>query len=264
MRLVVTADDLGLSRAVTKGVLEAHRRGIVRSTSLLVTFPWSEEGAAQALAERDLEVGIHLDLVGGTPVSDPATVRSLCDAEGRFHPLGELTKRLLTARISAREVSAELRAQIERARMWGVPALAWDSHRHVHLMPPVARVVGALARELGAGWIRRGRAPHLTLAPKAVALNISSTMSELALRRTRGNTWYLDLTSARPRLDAASVALLAMHPGIGEISGHPGYVDDDLRRADSLVEERGYDLELLTDTLLTEALGRDTVVWRVS
>ena len=45
MSLVVTADDLGLSRAVTKGVLEAHQRGIVRSTSQLVTFPWSEEGA---------------------------------------------------------------------------------------------------------------------------------------------------------------------------------------------------------------------------
>ncbi|MDQ2953186.1 MAG: ChbG/HpnK family deacetylase, partial [Chloroflexota bacterium] len=155
MRLVVTADDLGLSRAVTRGVLEAHRRGIVRSTSLLVTFPWSEEGAAQALAERDLEVGVHLDLVGGTPVCDPAAVRSLCDAEGRFHPLGELTRRLFTGRVSANEVAAELRAQIERARGWGVPALAWDSHRHVHLMPPVARVVGALARELGAGWVRR-------------------------------------------------------------------------------------------------------------
>jgi predicted glycoside hydrolase/deacetylase ChbG (UPF0249 family) len=264
VRLVVTADDLGLSRSVTRGVLEAHRRGIVRSTSLLVTFPWSEEGAAQALAERDLEVGVHLDLVGGTPVCDPAAVRSLCDAEGRFHPLGELTKRLFTGRVSASEVSSELRAQVERARAWGVPALAWDSHRHVHLMPPVARVVGALARELGAGWVRRGRAPRLTLSPKAAALNISSTLSELALRRVRGNTWYLDLTSARPRLDAASVALLAMHPGVGEISGHPGYVDDDLRRADSLVEERGYDLELLTDPLLTEALGRDTVVWRVS
>lgn len=263
MRLVVTADDLGLSKAVTRGVLESHRRGVVRSTSLLVTFPSSEEGAAQALAERDLEVGIHLDLVGGTPISDPAAISSLCDGEGRFHKLPEFSRRLFTGRIRGSEVAAELRAQVARARSWGVPSLAWDSHRHVHLMPPVARVVGSLATELGARWVRRGRAPQMTLATKMLALHASSVISELALRRTPGNTWFLDLTAARPRLDAAAVALLAMRSGVGELAAHPGYVDDDLRRADSLVVEREYDLELLTDPLLLEALGRDGVVWRV-
>jgi len=54
-----------------------------------------------------------------------------------------------------------------------------------------------------------------------------------------------------------------MRTGVGELAAHPGYVDDDLRRADSLVAEREYDLELLTDPLLQEALGRDGVVWRV-
>jgi len=259
----VTADDLGLSKAVTRGVIESHRRGVVRSTSLLVTFPSSEEGAAQALAERDLEIGIHLDLVGGWPVSDPATISTLCDSEGRFFKLPELTRRLFTARVRATEVAAELRAQVARARSWGVPALAWDSHRHVHLMLPAARVVGALATELGARWVRRGRVAHTPLSPKTLALHASSIVSELAFRRTPGNTWFLDLTAARPRLDAAAVALLAMRTGVGELAAHPGYVDDDLRRTDSLVAEREYDLELLTDPLLLEALGRDGVVWRV-
>jgi predicted glycoside hydrolase/deacetylase ChbG (UPF0249 family) len=263
MRLVVTADDLGLSKAVTRGVIESHRRGVVRSTSLLVTFPSSEDGATLAMAERDLEVGIHLDLVGGRPVSDPASIRSICDGEGRFFKLPELTRRLFTGRVRASEVAAELRAQVALARSWGVPALAWDSHRHVHLMPPVARIVGALASELGARWVRRGRAPQMTAAPKTLVLHLSSVVSELAFRRTPGNTWFLDLTAARPRLDAAAVALLAMRTGVGELAAHPGYVDDDLRRADSLVAEREYDLELLTDPLLQEALGRDGVVWRV-
>jgi predicted glycoside hydrolase/deacetylase ChbG (UPF0249 family) len=263
VRLVVTADDLGLSKSVTRGVIESHRRGVVRSTSLLVTFPASEEGAALAMAEPDLEVGVHLDLIGGQPISDPASVSSICDGEGRFFKLPELTRRLFTGRIRATEIAAELRAQVALARSWGVPALAWDSHRHVHLMPPVARVVGALAAELGARWVRRGGAPQMTIAPKTLALHLSSAVSELALRRTPGNTWFLDLTAARPRLDAAAVALLAMRTGVGELAAHPGYVDDELRRADSLVAEREYDLELLTDPLLQEALGRDAVVWRV-
>jgi predicted glycoside hydrolase/deacetylase ChbG (UPF0249 family) len=263
--LVVTADDLGLSAGVTRGVLEAHRSGIVRSTSLLVTFPASAEGAALARAERDLEVGLHLDFVGGWPATDPALIRTLCDGEGRFHPLPTLTKRLFTGRVRASEIATEVRAQVERARGWGVPAIAWDSHRHVHLMPPVARVVAALARELGARWVRRGRSPHLSgaILGKTAAIHISSLVSELAYRRIPGNTWYIDLTSTRPRLDATAVALLATYPGVGELGSHPGYADEALRRADSLVEGREDDLELLMDPLLQEALGHDAVVWRV-
>jgi len=87
MTVVVTADDLGLSPGVTRGIFEAHRRGVVRSTSLLVTFASSAEAAALARAEPDLEVGLHIDLVGGGPVSDPAAVPSLCDREGRFFRL---------------------------------------------------------------------------------------------------------------------------------------------------------------------------------
>jgi predicted glycoside hydrolase/deacetylase ChbG (UPF0249 family) len=263
--LVVTADDLGLSRGVTQGVLEAHRNGVVRSTSLLVTFPASEEGAALARAERDLEVGVHLDLVGGWPINDPASIPTLCDAEGRFYPLSSFVQRLFTRRIRANEVATELRAQVERARRWGIPALAWDSHRHVHLMPPVARVVSALAKELGVRWVRRGRAPRAAgmLLGKSAAIHASSWASELAYRRTPGNSWFIDLTSSRPRLDATAVALLATYPGLGELAAHPGYPDDELRREDSLVETRRDDLELLTDPLLREALGHDFVVWRV-
>jgi predicted glycoside hydrolase/deacetylase ChbG (UPF0249 family) len=263
LTLVVTADDLGLSPGVTKGILEAHRNGIVRSASILVTFPASEESAALGLAEPGLEVGIHLDLVGGSPVSDPARVPSLCDREGRFYPLPELSKRLFTGRVRAGEMAAEVRAQVERARSWGVPALAWDSHRHVHLMPPVAAVVGSLARELGARWVRRGRAPRASLAVKPMSIHASSLVSELAYRRLPGNAWFIDLTSCRPRLDATSVALLATLSGVGELSAHPGYKDDELQRSDALADGREDDLVLLTDPLLREALGRDCVVWRV-
>ena len=259
----MTADDLGLSLGVTRGILEAHRRGVVRSTSLLVTFPTAQEAAALALAEPDLEVGLHLDLVGGRPASDPAAVRSLCDDDGRFYPLPVFTRRLLTGRVRPAELAAELRAQSARARSWGVPALAWDSHRHVHLMPPVALVVGRVARELGVRWLRRGRGPRLRPQLKMASLHAASLVSELAYRGIRGPSWYVDLTSQRPRLDAAGVALLAAYGGLGELSAHPGYVDDDLRERDALVHERVDDLALLTDSLLRTALGGDGVVWRV-
>jgi predicted glycoside hydrolase/deacetylase ChbG (UPF0249 family) len=261
LSVIVTADDLGLSAGVTRGILEAHRRGVVRSTSLIVTYPAAQEAAALALAEPDLEVGLHLDLVGGRPVSDPAAVRSLCDEDGRFYALPIFTRRLFTGRVRPADLATELRAQAARARSWGVPALAWDSHRHVHLLPPVALVVGHVARDLGVRWVRRARAPRLRAELKSASLHAASLASDLALRGLRGPSWYVDLTSQSPRLDAAGVALLAAHGGLGELSGHPGYVDVDLSAADALLP-RVDDLALLTDPLLRTALGRD-VLWRV-
>lgn len=260
----MTADDLGLSPGVTRGILEAHRRGVVRSTSLLVTFPGAEEAAALAMAEPDLEIGLHLDLVGGQPVSDPAVVPSLCDENGRFYPLPAFTRRLFTGRVRAAELAIELRAQAARARSWGVPALAWDSHRHVHLMPPVAVVVGRVARELGVRWVRRARGPRLRPQLRAASLHAATLVSDRAFRGIGGPSWYVDLTSHRPRLDAAGVALLAAYGGLGEISSHPGYVDDDLRARDPVVRERIDDLALLTDPLLRAAFGGDGVIWRVN
>lgn len=263
MTLVVTADDLGLSPGVTKGILEAHRRGIVRSASLIVTSDASVEAAALARTEPDLEVGLHIDLVGGRPVTDPADVPSLCNEDGRFWGLPELTRRLFTGRVRAREIAAEVRAQAALARTWGLVPLAWDSHRHVHLMPPIAIVVGRIARDEGVRWIRRARSPHGWTGPKQTALRAATFASGLAYRGIGGPRWYLDLTSQRPRLDAPSVALLAAYGGIGELGAHPGYVDDELRAADTLVDDRPRDLEVLTDPLLRTALGSEAVRWRV-
>jgi predicted glycoside hydrolase/deacetylase ChbG (UPF0249 family) len=263
MTIVVTADDLGLSPGVTRGILESHRRGIVRSTSLIVTADSSAEAAAQARMEPDLEVGLHIDLVGGWPVSDPASVRSLVDAEGRFLGLAELTKRLFSGRIRAGELAAEVRAQSSVARSWGILPLAWDSHRHVHLIPPVARVIGRIARDEGVRWVRRARSPRAWTGPKEGALRAATFMSALAYRGIPGNRWYIDITSQRPSLDAASVALLATYGGLGEIGAHPGYVDDVLLATDTLTADRPKELEVLTDPLLRTAFGSETVRWRV-
>src|SRR5207237_2377390 len=187
MNVVVTADDLGRSPDVTKGTLESHRRGIVRSTSLIVTTDSSAEAAAQARMEPDLEVGLHIDLVGGWPVSDPAAVRSLVDGDGRFLGLAELTRRLFSGRVRAGELAAEVRAQAALARSWGILPLAWDSHRHVHLMPPVARVVGRVARDEGVRWIRRARAPRAWSGPKQTALRAATFVSAFAFGGIPGN-----------------------------------------------------------------------------
>lgn len=257
--LVVTADDLAYSAGVDEAILASHRHGIVRSASLLVTFPRAAEAAELARAERRLEVGLHIDLVEGGPVSDPAHVRTLVDREGRFIGLARLFGGLAAGRVRASEVAAEIRAQVERARELGTPALAWDSHRHAHLFPLVARVVGSLARELGARWIRRAAPPRATRAWKPALLGVATGGSAVFLRGVPGNDWYVDLTSRRPSPDPAWLSLLATLPGLGEISAHPGPAD----AGGAIGALRPRDLALLTDPLLRVALGDEAVRWRV-
>ncbi|MDE3112439.1 MAG: ChbG/HpnK family deacetylase [Chloroflexota bacterium] len=258
--LVVTADDLGLSESVDSAILTAHRAGVVRSTSLLVTFPRAAEAAELARGERALEIGLHLDLVEGTPVSDPARVPTLLGPDGRFRGLGPLFAALVTRRVRAEEIAAEVRAQVARARALGTPALAWDSHRHVHLFPLVARVVGALGRELDARWIRRAAPPRARVGWKQASLALATVGSAPFFRGVAGNDWYVDLTSERSLPDAARVALLAALPGVGEVTAHPGTRAD---AGDALGARRPRDLALLTDPLLRAALGTDVVRPRV-
>jgi predicted glycoside hydrolase/deacetylase ChbG (UPF0249 family) len=244
-------------------VLEAHRNGVVRSSSLLVTFPDAEEAAELARAERDLEIGLHIDLVGGHPAADAGSVRSLVDRDGRFHPLPAFTARLLTGRIRYAEVAAEVRAQVARSRDWGIDPLAWDSHRHTHLIPPITRVIAQLAREHRVRYLRRAAPPRVAAAAKAQLLGVASLVDRALLRGIPGNDWFVDLSALPRRPDAAAVALYAAYRGVGEIIAHPGYPDDVLRATgDGLVLQRHDDLQVLTDDLVRSALG-DTIRWRV-
>lgn len=255
-KLAITADDLGMSVEVSRGILEAHRTGVVRSTSLLVTYADSEAGCSQAQAEPDLEVGLHLDLVGGRPVSDPSQIRALVDREGRFHPLPAFSRRLFMGRIPASQIALEVRAQAARARTWGLAPLAWDSHRHVHAMPPVARIVGPVAKAEGVRWLRRPAPPRAWRTSKARLLGVSSALSAPFYKQIPGNDWYVDLSSWTPA-DVAAIALLRAYGGVGEIGTHPGCADDEGLARQS-------ELELLTDPLLAAALGPGAVSWRVA
>src|SRR6476659_7581635 len=87
-RLVVNADDFGMSPAISNGILRAHRDGIVTSTSLLGNCADLDQARALLAGAPNLGVGVHLALVGGAPVSDPASVPSLIGAGGRFHVRG--------------------------------------------------------------------------------------------------------------------------------------------------------------------------------
>jgi chitin disaccharide deacetylase len=131
--LVVNADDLGYASGVNRGIFEAHERGIVTSTSLMVHRPAAEAAAAEARARPALGLGLHVDL------------GEWLYADGTWRASG--------VRIDERDreaVAAEVRAQLERFReLAGREPTHLDSHQHVHRREPVRSVLLELASELG-------------------------------------------------------------------------------------------------------------------
>jgi predicted glycoside hydrolase/deacetylase ChbG (UPF0249 family) len=137
-RLIVNADDFGLTDGVSRGILRAHREGLVTSTTVLASLPAQPELDAAAGESAGLGLGLHFNLTLGRPVSSPETVGSLVDAEGRFGR--DLA--VLQERARPDEVRRECEAQIEAfARRFGRGPTHLDSHHHAHR---VSRVMDAV------------------------------------------------------------------------------------------------------------------------
>lgn len=149
-RLIVNADDFGLTEAINRGIVAAHRDGIVTSVSLIACGPAFEHAVALANGTPTLDVGIHLTLTQLTPVRAAADVPTLVDAHGRFPPHAlDLARRYLRGQMALSDVRAELEAQICKVEAAGIPISHLDGHQHVHVLPGIAHVVADLAAAHG-------------------------------------------------------------------------------------------------------------------
>jgi predicted glycoside hydrolase/deacetylase ChbG (UPF0249 family) len=136
-RLIVNADDFGLTAGVSRGILHAHREGLVTSTTVLVGLTPQPELDAAA-SGSGLGLGLHFNLTWGRPVSPAESVPSLVDAEGRFGR--DLA--ILRERARPEDVRRECEAQIEVfLRRFGRSPTHLDSHHHVHRVPRVMDAV---------------------------------------------------------------------------------------------------------------------------
>ena len=99
-KLIINADDLGLSRGITDGILVAHQEGVLTSASLMVNQPATEYAVKRLESAPKLDVGIHLNLCQGFPVLPPEQVPSLVGTDGRFLRPSQMGRRLVQLRAS--------------------------------------------------------------------------------------------------------------------------------------------------------------------
>jgi predicted glycoside hydrolase/deacetylase ChbG (UPF0249 family) len=206
-RLIVNADDFGLTPGVSAGILAAHRHGIVSSTTVLATATIDAESLS-ALRDSGLGVGLHVNLTLGRPLSG---ARSLVDGAGRF----VRDPRHAAARAHAKDVEREVTAQIEKlTSLLRRPPTHLDTHHHVGLLAPVARVVLDAARRLGVPV----RSQDEWARARAVTAGLR-TADHFFGESGPGPYWSLARTVA---------ALRALPLGVSEFMSHPGWCDDAL------------------------------------
>ncbi|MDR3742141.1 MAG: ChbG/HpnK family deacetylase [Terracidiphilus sp.] len=245
-RLIVNADDFGLTTGVNRAIVELHRTGALTSTTLMARAEATSEAVDLAKSEPALGVGCHVVLVDGEPVLESAALPTLADAQTRcLRPtLGAFLRALLTGRIRAGEIEAEAAAQIASIQTRGLKLTHIDTHKHTHMFPAVLRPVLRAARAAGIHTVRNPFEPQWSLRATADAPWVRRTEVRLlrslepAFRRIVAEEGFTTTDGAigvlaTGTLDTATVSSLlrALPEGCYELVAHPGYNDAALQRA---------------------------------
>ena len=276
MRLIVNADDFGLTPGVDRGIAAAVAAGTVTSVSVMANLAEPAAVARLAALRPGVSLGAHLNLTTGRPLTPAGDLPSLVDGEGNFHSLAVLTRRSLVRRTRRAEVARELGAQIARLRDIGVAIDHLDSHEHVHLLPGVLGEVIRLAHRFGVPRMRTHR-PRLlgrgdTLAyyrrhPRRLASHAAKRLIALRLRLAGiatpdgmvAGSLLREPVAGGPRAEWQAIAG-SLPPGIWELVVHPADLDvardaTASARLGDLVERRGAELAALLDPRFREMLA---------
>jgi predicted glycoside hydrolase/deacetylase ChbG (UPF0249 family) len=155
-RLIINADDFGLTKGVNRAIAELHEANTLTSATLMATGAAFDDAVAVALANPTLGVGCHVVLTDGIPVCDPQSIPTLMGADGTsFRPsLVDFIQALLRGRIHEDEIEREALAQVQKLQRVGIAVTHIDTHKHAHLFPAVARPLLRVAESASVGAVR--------------------------------------------------------------------------------------------------------------
>ena len=240
--LIVNADDFGRSAGVDDGIVRAHREGIVTSTTFMTNAPSTAHAASLARATPTLDVGVHLVLTYGRPLSDPGRIPSLVREDGSFWRPSEL----LARSIDRNEALFEYRVQYARAReLAGREPTHVDTHHWVHDHPALSWAVCELARTTGA----------------AARSHTPAQRDEYRAKGVRTPDHFTREFQHPGHIEVADVlALLSqVEDGVTELMCHPGEPDPELVATSAYARERPIELATLTDARVRDALERERI-----
>jgi len=262
IRVIINADDFGLSPGVNRGIVTAFREGVLSSATLMANMPGFADAVRLARENPDLPVGVHLSLLWGPPVAGADRVPSLVEKSGDFpSSLASFALRYAAGRVADADVRTELRAQLARVVDAGITPTHVDTHKHVHCFPRVLDAVIDAAKVFG---IARVRLPVEEGRPASAAswakvqfarAMLHDARAKLAAAGLRTTDRFAGLGEARLDAGALDRILARLRPGTTEIMCHPGAAEDAASPYARAGLDRAAELEALTDPRMKSRLA---------
>jgi hopanoid biosynthesis associated protein HpnK len=278
-RLIINADDFGLTRGVNRAIVEAHEDGVVTSSTLMANGAAFDDAIAQAKAAPRLSIGCHAVLVDGSPVLGEARVSSLIDRKsangGRFYDgFGRLALLAVSNRLVDEQIEAEVAAQIRKLQSAGISVSHIDAHKHTHLLPQVLQPLLCAAQACSVKAIRNpfGRMAFSFIAQRPA---LWKRYGQVKLLHAFAGRFQRAVQSAGMVTPDGSLGVVStgtldqqvwnfilgnIPEGTWELVCHPGYYDADLERVQTrLRASRVRELELLRSAATRDLLARQGV-----
>lgn len=226
IKLIVNADDFGYSKGINYGIIEAHRNGIVNSTTMMMNMPGVSHAVDLAKENPNLKVGIHLVLTCGKPLL--TDVPTLVDQNGFF----KKNRDILESNISLEELEREWTAQVEKFLESGLTLTHIDSHHHVHTVPKFLPIVQKLSKKYNLS-VRRVSDHAIEGVPP---------FSDVFLHEFYGEGATYDYFE--------KIVTQVQDGQTVEVMCHPGYLDHEVLNNSSYAKDRVTEVEILTSIRL--------------
>ena len=254
-RVVLCADDYGLSEAVSRGILELARAGRISATGAMTNCPaWARMAAPLREVKDRVAIGLHLTLTAGAPLGPMPRFAP----GGVFPRMGEILPLALTRRLPLDEIGAEIARQLEAfEEAFGQAPAFVDGHQHVHVLPGIRSELLRTLKEAGYRdlWLRDPSDKVRSILARRLGAQKALTVSALAFgfakaARAAGfdtNEGFSGFSPFDPAIEPAQVFTSALQK-LGPrpvVMCHPGYVDDELRSLDAVIETRPQELACL-------------------
>jgi len=251
-RLIINSDDYGRTPDISRGIREAHLRGVVTSTTCMMNIPTTAGDITVARKETPgLGLGVHLVLTMGKPISAPDAVRSITDENGYFFKYRPLIEQL--PRIRTDEVKSEWRAQIEAfMKAAGRKPTHLDSHHHSsYFSPELFQAMLELAKEYDCA-IRFPFTGGLSQELEETNKRLPDLLEKF--EPSHPDRFVVDFYDESATLEKLLDIIQALPDGTTEIMCHPGYTDDAFARESVYNDQRDRELKILTDPAIKEAM----------
>lgn len=238
--VIINGDDFGLTKGCTDGIIKAMKEGVVTSATVMINMPYAFKSIEIGKKKGIKELGLHLNLTCGKPITSISNIASLVDESGRFYK----RRNQLFPKIKLEEAKVELENQIKTFLNTGIQLTHFDSHHHIHMYDGIREIVGDLAKKYDVSL----RSPNEETKKYLLSNGIKTT-----------DYFSMDFYGEKANFDNLKAIIEGFPDGLIEIMTHPAFVDKELSKFSSYNTYRESELMVLTSDALIKWLDEKSI-----